>query len=99
MTINWFITGCIAFMIAVGVARRSPARALANLVVLGIAFAALGLADLVANRFAYTGDIALWLAAILAFGYALDALYGLMAPQRQRARDRKLRALLRRKHA
>jgi hypothetical protein len=99
VTIYWFITGCIAFMISVGVARRSPARALANLVVLGIAFAALGLADLVASRFAYTGDIALWLAAILAFGYALDALYGLMAPQRQRARDRKLRALLRRKHA
>jgi hypothetical protein len=99
VTIPWFITGCIAFMIAVGVARRSPARALANVVVLGFAFAVLAIADLIVSRFAYTGDIALWLAAILASGYALDALYGAMAPQRQRARDRKLRELFRRSHA
>ena len=99
MTIYWFITACIAFMIALGVARGRPARALANMVVLGFAFAALAMADLIASRFTDTGDIALWLAAILAFGYGLDALYGLMAPQRQRARDRKLRALLRRTHA
>jgi Na+/serine symporter len=99
LTIYWFITGCIAFMIALGVARSRPARALANMVVLVFAFAALGMADLVASQFTDTGDIALWIAAILAFGYALDALYGLMAPQRQRARDRKLRELLRRRHA
>jgi hypothetical protein len=99
VTIPWFITGCIAFMIALGVARRSPARALANLVVLGSAFAALGLADLVASRFTDTGEVPLWIAAMLAAGYALDALYGAMAPQRQRARDRKLRELLHRRHA
>lgn len=99
MTIYWFITGCIAFMIALGIARKSPARALANMVVLGFAFATLGIADLVASRFTDTGSIALWLAAILAFGYALDALYGVMAPERQRARDRKLRALVHRRHA
>ena len=99
MTIYWFITGCIGFMIALGIARGRPARALANMVVLAFAFAALAVADMVASRFTYTGDTALWIAAILAFGYALDALYGLMAPQRQRARDRKLHALLRRRHA
>ncbi len=99
MTIYWFIIFCIALMIAVGVTRRSPARALANLVVLGFAFAALAIADLIASRFTDTGDVALWVAAILAAGYALDALYGAMAPQRQRARNRKLRALLHRSHA
>ena len=99
MTIYWFITGCIAFMIALGVARGRPARALSNMVVLAFLFAALGVADLIASRFTYTGDTAAWIAAIVAFGYALDALYGVMAPQRQRARDRKLRALLQRKHA
>jgi TctA family transporter len=99
LTIYWFIVACIAFMIATGVARSRPARALANMVVLGFAFAALGIADLVASRFIDTGRIALWIAAILAFGYALDALYGAMAPQRQRARDRKLRAFFRKGHA
>jgi hypothetical protein len=99
VTIYWFITGCIAFMIAAGIARGRPAAALANMVVLAFAFAILGIGDLAASRFIHTGDVALWIAAILSFGYALDTVYGLMAPQRQRARDRKLRALLRRRHA
>jgi hypothetical protein len=96
LTIYWFIAACTAFMIGLGIARGRPARALTNMVVLAFIFAALGVADLIASRFTYTGDTAAWVAAILAFGYALDALYGVMAPQRQRARDRKLRALLRR---
>ena len=65
MTIYWFITGCLGFMIALGIARGRPARALANMVVLAFAFAALAVADMIASRFAYTGDTALWIAAIL----------------------------------
>lgn len=99
MTIHWFIIACMAFMIAAGISRRQPAEALANMVVLVFAFAAIALADLVASQFVYTRDIAITIAAILAFGYALDALYGLMAPQRKRARDRKLRAFFRKGHA
>ena len=99
MTVHWFIIACMAFMIALGVARGRPAAALANMVVLAFAFAAIAVADLVVSQFTYTGDIGVTVAAVLAFAYAVDALYGLMAPHRQQARDRKLRAFLRRKHA
>lgn len=99
MTIHWFIIACLALMIALGVARGRPAAALANMVVLVFAFAAIAAADLIASQFTYTGDIAVIAAAILAFGYVVDAIYGLMAPQRQLARDRKLRAYFRRKPA
>jgi hypothetical protein len=39
------------------------------------------------------------LAAVIAVGFALDALYGLMAPERQRRRDRRLGELMRRRRA
>jgi len=44
-----------------------------------------------------TGDAAKSVAIAFAAGFALDALYGLMAPQRQRARDKKLRRLMKRR--
>ena len=44
-------------------------------------------------------DVGWTLAALLAFGFALDALYGLMAPERQRRRDQRLGDLMRRRRA
>jgi hypothetical protein len=51
------------------------------------------------GRFVDTGGVASTLAAILAIGFAIDALYGLMAPERQRRRDRRLAKLMRGKQA
>jgi hypothetical protein len=99
MTIHWLIVACVAFVIAAGVARRRPGDGLATTIVMISLFAAIAIADLVARRFTYTGDIGITVAAVLAGAFALDALYGLMAPERQRRRDRKLRQLLRRRHA
>ena len=99
MTIHWFIVGCMAFVIIAGVVRARPGDGLATIIVMISLFAALAIADLVARRFVYTGDIGITVAAILAGLFALDALYGIMAPERQRRRDRKLRALLRRRPA
>ena len=59
----------------------------------------IAIADMLLSRFFYTGDTAWTLAALLSAGFALDALYGLMAPERQRQRDRRVRQLLRRKRA
>jgi hypothetical protein len=59
----------------------------------------IGIADLVLRRFIDTGSVAWTLAAVLAVGFALDALYGLMAPERQRRRDRRLGELMRRRRA
>ena len=99
MTIHWFIVACTAFVIIAGVVRRRPGDGLASIVVLISLFAVLAIADLVARRFVYTGDVGITVAAALAFGFALDALYGLMAPDRQRRRDRRLRSLVRRRPA
>ena len=99
MTIHWFIVACMGFVILAGAIRRRPGDGLASTIVLISLFAILAIADLVARRFAYTGDVAITVAALLAGLFALDALYGLMAPERQRVRDRKLRQLLRRRHA
>ena len=99
MTISWFIVACMALVIVAGVVRRRPGDGLANIIVMIGLFAAIAIADLVASRFVYTRDIGLTVAALVAGGFALDSIYGLMAPQRQRARDRKLRSLLRRRAA
>ena len=97
MTIHWFIIACMAFILIAGAVRRRPADGLASIVVLTFLFAAIGVGWMVVSRFVYLGDIGWWVAAALAFCFALDALYGLMAPQRQVRRDRKLRELLRRR--
>ena len=96
MTIHWLIIACMAFVIVARSVRGRPGDALGDIVVLVFLFAAIAIVDMVASRFVYTGDIGLTVAAVLAGGFALDALYGLMAPERQRRRDRRLRALLQR---
>lgn len=96
MTAFWIIIGCIGFMIAAGIARRRPGLGIANTTVLVFLLGLITVSDLVLSRFIDTGDVAWTVAGLLAFGFALDALYGLMAPERQRRRDRRLRSLMRR---
>ena len=93
----WIILGCMAFMILAGGARGRGGVAFADVTVLVMLFGLIALADLVLGRFTYTGDPAWTVAALLAGAFAFDALYGLMAPERQRRRDQKLRQLMRRR--
>jgi len=72
-------------------------RGIADTAILVILFGLLAIADFILSRFVETGDVAVWVAIVLAAGLALDAIYGLMAPERQRQRDRKLRRLMRRR--
>ena len=99
MTAFWIIVACIAFMVAAGAARGRPGVALADTALLVILLGLIGIADLVLGRFFDTGNTGWWLAGLLASGFALDALYGLMAPTRQRHRDQRLRALMQRRRA
>ncbi|MDQ3483633.1 MAG: hypothetical protein M3448_09555 [Pseudomonadota bacterium] len=99
MTAFWIIVACIAFVIVSGTVRRRPGVAITDTAVLMFLLGLIGVADLVLSRFVDTGSIGWTVAGLLAFGFALDALYGLMAPERQRVRDRRLRALIRRKPA
>ena len=99
MTALSIILLCIVFVVITGMFRSRPGVAVADTALLVILLGLIGIADLVLGRFVDTGDIAWTLAALLAVGFAIDALYGLMAPERQRRRDQKLRQMMRRKRA
>ena len=91
------ILACIAFMLVIGAVRGNPGRAVADTALLVILFGIITIVDIAFGQFMDTGDAAKSVAIAFAAGFALDALYGLMAPQRQRARDKKLRRLMKRR--
>ena len=97
MTAMSIILVCVAFVLISGSFRRRPGVAVADTALLVILLAMIGIADLVLSRFIDTRGIGWTLGALLAFGFALDALYGLMAPERQRRRDRRLSEMMRRR--
>ena len=97
MTTIAVITSCIALVILLGAVRGKAGRGIADTALLVIVFGLLAIADFIVGRFVDTGDVAVWVAIALAAGLALDAIYGLMAPERQRQRDRKLRRLMKRR--
>jgi hypothetical protein len=93
----WIILGSMAFIILAGSARGKGGVAFADVTTLVMLFGVIAVVDLVLSRFFDTGDTGWTLAGLLAFGFAVDALYGLMAPERQMRRDRKLRQLMNRR--
>ena len=99
MTALSIILVCVGFVLISGSFRRRPGVGVADTALLVILLAMIGIADLVLGQFVDTRGIGWTLGALLAAGFAVDALYGLMAPERQRRRDRRLRSLLRRRHA
>ena len=91
------ILACIAFMLAVASVRGNPGRAVADTALLVILVGIITVANFILSRFMDTGRTGEWLAIAFASGFALDALYGLLAPERQKRRDRKLRRLMKRR--
>ena len=91
------IIACIAFMLAVASVRGNPGRAVADTALLVILVGIITVANFILGRFMDTGRAGEWLAIAFACGFALDALYGLLAPERQKRRDRKLRRLMKRR--
>jgi hypothetical protein len=91
------IVASIAFVLVAGIVRNKPGRAVGDMFVLFVWLACIGVIDLVLSRFIDTGATAMFAAAAISSIYALDALYGMMAPQRQRQRNRILRDLMRRR--
>ena len=97
MTATVLILGCIAFMFAVQAARGNPGRAVADTALLVILIGLIAVADIVLGEFIDTGNAASIVAVFCAAILAIDALYGLMAPERQKQRDRMLRRLMKRR--
>ena len=97
MTTTVLVLGCIAFMFVIYGVRGKPGRAVADTALLVILFGIIAVADFVVGEFIDTGNAANIVAVTAAAALALDALYGLMAPERQKQRDRMLRRLMKRR--
>jgi uncharacterized membrane protein YccC len=97
MTETILILGCIAFMFVVYAVRGNPGRAVADTALLVILIGIIVIVDLVFRQFIDTGNVASIAAIAFAAALALDALYGLMAPERQKQRDKMLRRLMKRR--
>jgi len=91
------VIACIAFMIVVASVRGNPGRAIADTALLVILLGLITVVDFIVSRFVDTRDAAKIVAITITAGFALDAFYGLLAPERQRARDKKLRRLMKRR--
>ena len=99
MTGVTLVLACMAVVLVIGVVRRKPGRAVTDLAIMVFVFGLLTIIDLVFSRFVDTGDAAMSVAIAISAAFALDSVYGLMAPERQRQRDRRLRELMQRRRA
>jgi uncharacterized membrane protein YccC len=97
VTATILVLGCIAFMFAIYAARGNPGRAVADTTLLVLLIGIIALVDFVLGQFMDTGNAGSIVAVSCAAVLALDALYGLMAPERQKQRDKMLRRLMKRR--
>ena len=97
MTAFVLILGCILAMIVIGMVRGNPGRAVADTALLVILIGIIVVVDIVLSQFIDTGHAAKIVAVSCAALLAFDALYGLMAPERQKQRDKMLRRLMKRR--
>ena len=97
MTSVLLVLGCIAFMFVIYGVRGNPGRAVADTALLIMLIGIVAIVEVVLGQFMDTGYAASLVTIVLATGFALDALYGLLAPERQKRRDRKLRRLMKRR--
>ena len=91
------ILGCIVFMIVDASVRGDPGPGIADTTLLVILAGIVAALDFIVSRFMDTGYAASLVIILVAGGFALDSLYGLMAPERQKRRDKKLRRLMKRR--
>ena len=97
MTAMILILGCIAAMFAIYAVRGMPGRAVADTTLLVLLFGVIAIVNVVLGQFVDTGDAASIVAVAAAAVLAFDAFYGLMAPERQKQRDKMLRRLMKRR--
>jgi uncharacterized membrane protein YccC len=91
------VLGCIAFMFAIYGVRGNPGRAVADTALLVMFIGIVTIIEVVLDRFIDTGNTGRIIVVACAAMLALDALYGLMAPERQKQRDKMLRRLMKRR--
>jgi uncharacterized membrane protein YccC len=97
MTTFVLVLGCIAFMFAIYAVRGNPGRAVADTALLVMLIGIVVIVELILDRFIDTGNTGSIVVVACSAALALDALYGLMAPERQKQRDKMLRRLMKRR--
>ena len=97
MTTALLVLGCVAIMFAAAMAGGKPGRAVADTTLLVLLIGAITIANLVLGLFVDTGNAANFVAVGCAAVLALDSIYGFMAPERQKQRDKMLRRLMKRR--
>ncbi|MES2119934.1 MAG: hypothetical protein V4513_05090 [Pseudomonadota bacterium] len=97
MTSVLLVLGCIAFMFVIYGIRGNPGRAVADTALLIMLIGIVAIAEVVLGQFVDTGNTGTIVVVGCAAALALDALYGLMAPERQKHRDKVLRRLMKRR--
>ena len=97
MTSVFLVLGCIAFMFVIQGVRGNPGRAVADTALLIMLIGIVAIVEVVLDQFVDTGNTASIVVVACAAALALDALYGLMAPERQKQRDKLLRRLMKRR--
>jgi len=93
----FLVLGCITFMVVIGMVRGNPGRAVADPALLVMLIGFIAIVDIVLSQFTDTGNAGSIIAVSCAAILALDALYGLMAPERQKQRDKMLRRLMKKR--
>ncbi|HEY7959365.1 MAG TPA: hypothetical protein VID20_04830 [Sphingomicrobium sp.] len=97
MTTFFLVLGCVAIMFAAAMASGKPGRAVADTTLLVFLIGLIVIVDLVLSFFVDTGNAAYFAAVGCAAALALDSVYGFMAPERQKQRDKMLRRLMKRR--
>ncbi len=97
MTSVLLILACVAVMFAAAMASGKPGRAVADTTLLVILIGIITIANLVLSYFIDTRNAASFAAIGCAAVLALDSVYGFMAPERQKQRDKMLRRLMKRR--
>jgi TM2 domain-containing membrane protein YozV len=91
------VLGCVAIMFAAAMAGGKPGRAVADTTLLVFLIGIITIANLILGFFVDTGNAADFAAVGCAAVLALDSVYGFMAPERQKQRDKMLRRLMKRR--
>jgi hypothetical protein len=91
------VLGCVAIMFASAMAGGKPGRAVADTTLLVFLIGLIAIVDFSFSFFMDTGNAATIVAVGAAAVLALDSVYGFMAPERQKQRDKMLRRLMKRR--
>ena len=99
MMLAAIVATCIAVMLVVGLVKRRTGAALFETALLLILLGLVAIVDIIFRSLFGPTDVGFIIAAAVAIGFALDAIHGLVSPERHQRREEQIRELMRRRRA